>query len=108
MRNEHPSNKISGRFNRFYHVLLGKIVEINKELVIEADDKLYSFYPDNKDKTKAIFKAYNEDYPRDKDLYPIHTMELTTSELLDHLEYIIDVLNKNDYCLSILEKDAAH
>ena len=98
--------KISSNFNRLYHALL-KECKTLKLLRVDFGDDTYQFRPraigDNS--FKQLMKALNEEYPRDEEGKPISTRDITSKELTEHIEWLINVVYANGGKIRHIEEE---
>ena len=90
---------LSNNFNRFYHGVVLKQVGGLKEIKtdIEYLGRKFIFSPKrlNMDSLKQLLKAINLQYPRDSKGIPVSTRKIDSVELMQHIEYIIELCGNN-------------
>ena len=97
---------LSSNFNRFYHGVVLK--QLKDCTILKTDIEIkkglyFEFSPTrlNLDSVKQLLKAINLAYPKTDDK-PKSTAKLENIELLDHIEYLINLAGNSGYTLQFV------
>ncbi len=98
--------KISGNFNRLYH----KVIREFKDLEVATIDFMGEDFKMRTtllsyNSVKQLLKQLDENYPKNKDGIGISTIDITSKELTQHLEWIINVIYQNGGKVDIIEEE---
>ena len=98
--------QISRQFNRFYHAQL-------REFFLKAPNVLYvedlgayikvwglTFYS-----FKQLLKTINPNYPRDEKGNVVSTRDISSKELVEHIEFIFKLASQNGIEMSVIEQE---